>query len=176
MFAETAPNVITRSIIGGDGSVTNASLPSPPAGPLLVAAEQMRGTVDQLTAYFLVERQLARGGPCAFIIPVFDGSGLYNLRFTDSSGRRCQPTGTRTSPARRRSARSPARISSQPRPQRGHLPARQDLVRPRGEGDRVLPVRMEYDTAFGVVKGYLAELRGRGINIQLMRRIGAPRL
>ena len=36
----------------------------------------------------------------------------------------------------------------------------QDLVRPGSAGDRLLPVRMEYDTAFGVVKGYLAELRG----------------
>ena len=49
----------------------------------MVAAEQIRGTVDQLTAYFLLERQLARGGTCALVVPVFDGSGLYNLRFTD---------------------------------------------------------------------------------------------
>jgi hypothetical protein len=49
----------------------------------LVAAEQLRGTVDQLTAYFLLERQLARRGTCALVVPVFDGSGIYNLRFTD---------------------------------------------------------------------------------------------
>ena len=30
-----------------------------------------------------------------------------------------------------------------------------------------MPVRMEYDTAFGVVKGYLAEMRERGASIQL---------
>jgi hypothetical protein len=35
-------------------------------------------------------------------------------------------------------------------------------------GDRMLPVRMEFDTAFGVVRGYLAELHGRGVNLQLM--------
>ena len=34
-------------------------------------------------------------------------------------------------------------------------------------GDRMMPVRMEYDTAFGVVKGYLAEVRGHGANLQL---------
>ena len=32
-----------------------------------------------------------------------------------------------------------------------------------------MPVRMEYDTAFGVVKGYLAEVRGTGIDLYLMR-------
>ena len=30
-----------------------------------------------------------------------------------------------------------------------------------------MPVRMEFDTAFGAVKGYLAELRGRGVNLHL---------
>jgi hypothetical protein len=35
-------------------------------------------------------------------------------------------------------------------------------------GDRTEPVRMEFDTAFGVVKGYLAELRGRGVDLHLM--------
>ena len=31
----------------------------------------------------------------------------------------------------------------------------------------MMPVRMEFDTAFGVVKGYLAELRGPGVDLQL---------
>jgi hypothetical protein len=35
-------------------------------------------------------------------------------------------------------------------------------------GDRMLPVRMEFDTVFGGVKGYLAELQGRGVNLNLM--------
>jgi hypothetical protein len=48
--------------------------------PFLVAAEQIRGTVDQLTAYFILERQLAHSGSCSLTVPVFDGSGLYNLR------------------------------------------------------------------------------------------------
>jgi len=33
----------------------------------------------------------------------------------------------------------------------------------------MMPVRMEYDTAFGVVKGYLGELRGPGVNLRLMK-------
>jgi hypothetical protein len=28
---------------------------------------------------------------------------------------------------------------------------------------------MEFETAFGSVKGYLAELRGRGVNLHLLR-------
>ena len=34
--------------------------------------------------------------------------------------------------------------------------------------DRMMPMRLEFDTAFGAVKGYLAELRGRGLNLHLM--------
>ncbi len=33
----------------------------------------------------------------------------------------------------------------------------------------MLPVRMEYDTAFGIVKGYLAEVREHGASLQLAR-------
>jgi len=35
--------------------------------------------------------------------------------------------------------------------------------------DRMLPVRMEFETAFGTVRGYLAELRGDGVHLHLMR-------
>jgi hypothetical protein len=35
-------------------------------------------------------------------------------------------------------------------------------------GDRMIPVRMEFETAFGRVKGYLAELRGHGVHLQLI--------
>jgi len=30
-----------------------------------------------------LERQLAQHGTCRLFLPVFDGSGLYNLRFGD---------------------------------------------------------------------------------------------
>ncbi len=38
----------------------------------------------------------------------------------------------------------------------------------------MVPVRMEFDTAFGGVKGYLAELRGRGVDLHLMREEVPP--
>jgi hypothetical protein len=36
-------------------------------------------------------------------------------------------------------------------------------------GDRMIPVRMDFETSFGGAKGYLAELRGHGVHLQLMR-------
>jgi hypothetical protein len=152
-----------------DGSVINASAPSP-ARPLLAAAQQMRGTVDQLTAYFLVERQLARGGPCSLVVPVFDGSGLYNLRFTDVKRDTLAADGYQN-------FSGPAQLCAVAREDLVVNPDRNEDTYRHGRiwyapvmaGDRVMPVRMEFDTAFGVVTGYLAELHGRGVNVKLIR-------
>jgi hypothetical protein len=154
----------------GDGSVIKASAPSPTGQPLFAAAQQMRGTVDQLTAYFLIERQLARGGNCALIVPVFDGGGLYNLRFTDLKRETL-------SADRRQDFSGPAQLCAVEREDLVVNPDRDEDTYKHGRiwyarpsaGDRVLPVRMEFDTAFGSVTGYLAELRGRDANVKLMR-------
>jgi Protein of unknown function (DUF3108) len=154
----------------GDGSVINASASSSDARPVLLAAEQMRGTVDQLTAYFQLERQLARGGPCALVVPVFDGSGLYNLRFTDVKRETLAADGYQN-------FAGPAQLCAVAREDIVTNPDHNEDTYRQGRiwytrlmaGDRVVPVRMEFDTAFGAVKGYLAELRGRGVNIQLMK-------
>ena len=34
----------------------------------------------------------------------------------------------------------------------------------------MIPVRMEYDTEFGAVTGYLAELRGPGFDLHLTKK------
>jgi hypothetical protein len=153
----------------GDGTVIDESTPVSAVGPLLVAAEQVRGTVDQLTAYFLLERQLARRGTCALVVPVFDGSALYNLRFTDLMREMLGTDGYQN-------FAGPTQVCEVVREEivasRNH---NEDTYR-RGRiwyarlmaGDRMIPVRMEFDTAFGGVKGYLAELRGRGVNLRLM--------
>jgi hypothetical protein len=47
----------------------------------------MQGTVDQLTALFLLERQLARRGSCDLIAPVFEGCRRYDLRGAAQPGR-----------------------------------------------------------------------------------------
>jgi hypothetical protein len=153
----------------GDGTVIDASPPPSAERPLLVAAEQMRGTVDQLTAYFLIERQLANRGTCALVVPVFDGAGLYNLRFTDVKRETLSPDGYQNFVG-------PTQVCEVAREEIVINRHQNEDTYRRGKvwyarlipGDLALPVRMEFDTAFGVVKGYLAELRGRGVNLQLM--------
>jgi len=150
--------------------VINASAPPSLERPLLVAVEQTRGTVDQLTAYFILERQLADRGTCALVVPVFDGSALYNLHFADVEREML-------SADEYQNFAGPTQICEVNREDiqanRNH---NEDTYR-RGKiwyarvmaGDRMVPVRMEFDTAFGGVKGYLAELRGRGVDLHLMR-------
>ncbi len=153
----------------GDGAVTDASTPPATKRPFLLAAEQTRGTVDQLTAYFIVERQLAHGGTCALVVPVFDGSNVYNLRFTDLKRETLAADGYQN-------FAGPAQVCEVTREEVVVNPNQNEDTYRRGRiwyarvppEDRMLPVRMEYDTAFGVVKGYLAELRGRGVNLRLV--------
>jgi Protein of unknown function (DUF3108) len=57
-----------------DGTVTNEPGPPSLTQVSVEAAKELRGAVDQLTAYFLIEKQLAAGGTCALVVPVFDGS------------------------------------------------------------------------------------------------------
>src|ERR1700746_933643 len=56
-----------------DGTIAADATPPVVALGTSAVAEQLRGTVDQLTAYFILERQLARSGTCALVVPVFDG-------------------------------------------------------------------------------------------------------
>src|SRR5207302_67894 len=50
-----------------------------------------RGTVDNLTAYFMLERQLAKTGSCALDVPVFDGRHRYDLQFADAGRKKLPP-------------------------------------------------------------------------------------
>ncbi len=154
----------------GDGTATNVSTPPSSERPFFIAAEQMRGTVDQLTAYFLLERQLAQHGTCRVVVPVFDGSGLYNLRFTDVKRETLSADGYQN-------FAGPTQLCEVVREEiMANRNKNEDTYR-RGRiwyarlvgGDRMMPVRMEFDTEFGVVTGYLAELRGRGVDLHLMR-------
>ena len=153
----------------GDGTVTNVSAAPSTKRPLLVAAERIRGTVDQLTAYFWAERQLAEHGTCRVIVPVFDGSGLYTLRFTDVKREILSADGYQN-------FAGPTQVCEVVREEiMANQNKNEDTYR-RGKiwyarlvgGDRMMPVRMEFETGFGVVRGYLAELRGRGINLHLI--------
>jgi hypothetical protein len=153
-----------------DGTVINASTLSSTARPFLVSVEQIRGAVDQLTAYFILERQLARSGKCSLVVPVFDGSGYYNLRFAEIGREMLSADGYQN-------FAGPSEICKVAREDIVVNPDRNEDTYKEGRiwyaqviaGDRMVPVRMEFDTAFGSVKGYLAELRGRGANLHLLR-------
>jgi Protein of unknown function (DUF3108) len=152
-----------------DGTVISAlASPTPLQQESLDRANQMRGAVDQLTAYFLLENQLAARGTCALVVPVFDGSVLYDLHWTDvgremlaadqhqnftGSSQVCQVT-------RENLAGNPSR--NEDTYQRGRV-----WYAPLIPGE-MTPVRMEFTTAFGVITAYLAELRGHGIDLRLM--------
>jgi hypothetical protein len=146
-----------------DGTVIDVSSP-----PAVVPAQKIRGTVDQLTAYFMVQRQLAQHGTCALTVPVFDGSGLYDLRFTDIKQQTLSADGYQNftgmsqscEVVRKDIVKSPDRLDDTY--QRGRIWYARVMA-----GDRMEPVRMEFDTSFGVVKGYLTELRGNGVDLHL---------
>jgi Protein of unknown function (DUF3108) len=114
--------------------------------------------------------QLAQHGTCWVIVPVFNGSGLYNLRFTDIKRETLSADGYQN-------FAGPTQLCEVVRQEIvANRNKNEDTYR-RGKiwyarlvgGDRMMPVRMEFDTEFGVVRGYLAELRGRGVDLHLMR-------
>jgi hypothetical protein len=145
-----------------DGNVIN-TLARPAAQMVNIDPAQLRGTVDQLTAYFLVERQLARTGTCGAVIPVYDGAELYRLRFSDVKDV------TLTADSHQNFA-GKTRLCEIVRDMIVANPDRKDGTYDRGRmwyarllaDDRMLPVRMEYDTVFGQVEGYLVDLNTQG--------------
>ena len=100
------------------------------------------------------------------VVPVFDGPAATIFASPIEAG---DLVGGRVPELRRSSACLPR----QPRGCRRQPGQNEDTYKrgriwyARVAGDRMVPVRMEYDTAFGVVKGYLAELRGRGASVHL---------
>ena len=101
---------------------------------------------------------------------MFDGSGLYDLRFTDTKRETLTANGDQN-------FAGPTHVCEVVREEIVANPNKNEDTYRRGKvwyarliaGDRMIPVRMEFETAFGGVKGYLAELRGHGVHLQLMR-------
>jgi Protein of unknown function (DUF3108) len=171
--AEVLRNGVDRSYgvdYRTDGTVINAPTLSSPGWASTMPAAQLRGTVDQLTAYFLLERQLAQRRTCTLVVPVFDGSALYNVRFTDIKSEVLAADGYQN-------FAGPTQLCQVVReeilrnPGQGEDTYQQGKVwyAPLASGDLMLPVRMEFETAFGTVRGYLAELGGHGVHLHLMR-------
>jgi hypothetical protein len=155
-----------------DGTVASDQTPPSAALHTSAAADQMRGTVDQLTAFFILERQLAQRGSCGLVVPVFDGLSRYNLRFTDAQAETLSPEG------RQRFA-GPTVVCNIRREDVPGFPGGQDTnggTYKRGKiwyarlmrGNQMVPVKMEFDTEFGRVEGYLGEVRGSGVELHFM--------
>src|SRR5271169_5573159 len=155
-----------------DGTVASDQTPPSAALHTSDAVDQMRGTVDQLTAFFVLERQLAQRGSCKLVVPVFDGLSRYNLHFSDAQAETLSPKGAQR-------FAGPTVACTIRREDIAGFPSDRD-----GNGgtykqgkiwyarltsaDQMVPVRMEFDSEFGTVEGYLAELRGRGVKLRFM--------
>jgi len=172
--SETARNGVVqhnRVDYPPDSLPSGSSMP-PPAEPVTpIDARQLAGAVDSLTAYLLVERQVARGGGCMLNVPVFDGRHRYNLRFSDAGNQVL-------SPAAGQKFSGPVHACRMVRDEIGGFYV--DRSHAEGAragtiwyaqlmpGDLAIPVRMEMETEIGAVSIYLSQLHGRGVSLRLM--------
>ena len=129
-----------------------------------------RGTVDNLTAYFRLERQLAAKGTCALTVPVFDGRYRYDLVFADAGKQALSPEGGQRLEGMAIACRMVRhdRGTAEPEQSEGAKQGTFWYI-PLLPGDVVVPVRMQLETQIGSVDAYLAELHGRGVDLQLMK-------
>jgi hypothetical protein len=172
--SETARNgVVVHNQVAylNDGTPSGSSTPLPTEAVTPIDASQLRGTVDNLTAYLLLERQIARGGSCTLRVPVFDGRHRYDLRFSDAGS-------TVLAPADGQNFKGPAHECRMAREEIGgfYVDKRHAEGARSGTiwyaqlmpGDIAVPVRMEMQTEIGEVAIYLSHLRGRGVDLRLM--------
>lgn len=151
-----------------DGSIEGSASP-PPITP--ITAPQMRGTIDNLTAYFLLERRLGRGGDCTLVFPVYEGRRRYDLHYTDRGEQTLSPAGgQRFAGAAHACQMKRTEIAGFPADPKASEGARKGTIwfARLIPGDLLVPVRMELDTELGLLTGYLAELHGRGVDRRFM--------
>ena len=156
----------SRVDYGPDGTVLSTEDSPPVEQRISLTADHTRGTVDQLTAYFLVERQLAQHASCRRVVPVFDGHRRYDLRFSDLPP---EPLPEGSDPH----FQGPVRLCQITRKDLDGIGDTGDgAYRGRiwyawvGRRDQMMPVQMEFDTVLGLVTGHLAELHGRGLDLR----------
>jgi hypothetical protein len=167
MRAEThrrGVDLSTRIDYGADGTILAEATPPPPRPLTPVAPAQMRGTVDQLTAYLALAHSLARRGSCALSLAVFDGRRRYDLTFSDLAPETLRDFASPTQVCRM----SRQRIAGFPVDQTGKGATDQGKLwfARLLPGDLAIPVRMEFGSEFGTFTADLAELRGRGVDLR----------
>lgn len=148
------------------GLVTGETTP-PAETHTPVTPQLMRGTVDQLTAFFIIERQLAHRGSCALVVAVFDGRRRYDLHFTDAAPEVSQASADRnfagaTQVCHMRRVAIAGFLDDSGLTEGAY--AGELWFARLLPGDLMIPVQMEFSTEFGKVTGSLAELRGRGVH------------
>ena len=155
-----------------DGMPSGSVTPPPKEAVTPVNFSQLGGTVDNLTAYLLLERQLAHGGGCALKVPVFDGRHRYDLQFSDAGHHILTP-------AEGQNFNGSTQACRMVRTEIGGFYV--DKSHEEGasagtiwyapllpEADLAVPVRMEMQTEIGTVALFLAQLHSRGVNLKLM--------
>jgi hypothetical protein len=161
-------NRVEQVVYRPDGTVEGSSTPPPPTPP---KPADERGTVDNLSAYFRLQLQLARTGHCAMTARVFDGRHRYDLVFTDAGHQKLSPDGGQNFTGEAIGCHMKRRLLDN-----GIPAAEQDEGAHSGTiwyanlvaGDVMVPVRMKLETQLGEVHGYLAELHGKGLNLAMM--------
>ena len=170
--SEMSRNGVTRDFgvnYSADGNVTNVVAQPASEGSYLDGVS-LRGRVDQLTAYYLVERQLNRGGTCDLAVPVFDGSELYTLRFTSLGGE------TTLAADKYQNFTGPVHLCevtrdvtvANPNKLMGTYHTGRLWYAPLLPGGKVVAVRAEYDSVVGAIDGYLGELNAPGVHLKFM--------
>jgi hypothetical protein len=149
-----------------DGTVQGSSNPPPLK---VVDPEAARGTVDNLSAYLRLERQLATKGSCAMTVPVFDGRHRYDLVFTDGGQQTLTPQGGQnfegvaTACKMMRHNRTVDESEKEEGAQEGTI----WYARLIPGSNMMFPVRMKLSTHIGTVDAYLAELVSSKVNLKL---------
>jgi hypothetical protein len=143
---------------------------SEPPLPVPVTSEMAHGTVDDLTAYFMLERQLARTGKCNLAVPVFDGRHRFDLYFTDAGQQQLSPSSSQQFSGSTIACHMMRQMRMPPGDPEISEGAHQGTLwyAKLLPGDAMVPVRMKLETHLGTIDGYLAEVHGRGVNLKFM--------
>jgi Protein of unknown function (DUF3108) len=133
--------------------VTPAETPGRPEPPL-PTPQQTVGTLDPLSAIVAINREIIRTNSCAMRLPVFDGRRRYDLVLADDGVEQAAATADPT-PLRRCSIEV-MKIAGFPEKD-AHADHGRAWILAAGEGQRALPVRIEFDTKWGPITVRMAQ-------------------
>jgi hypothetical protein len=154
-----------------DGTPEGTVTPPPKEPVTPVNYTQLAGTVDNLTAYLLVEHQVARTGNCNLKVPVFDGRHRYDLQFSDAGRQTLSPRDGQNFSGAAEACRMVRQKIGGFYVDKSHeegTNAATIWYANLMPGDLAVPVRMEMDTELGAVSLLLSKLQGRGVDLKLM--------